>query len=364
MKIREITDYLESLAPLKTQESYDNSGLIFGDRNAEVQSALISLDCTEAIVQEAIDRNCQLIISHHPIVFRGLKSLTGSNYVERTIIKAIQNNIAIYAIHTNLDNYQYGVNARIGEKLGIQQPEILSPKKGDLIKLVTFVPHDHLSSVQDALFSNGAGQIGDYSDCSFSLKGTGTFFGNENSSPAIGESGKRESAEESRLEVVCNKYILNELVSVLLNAHPYEEVAYDCYELLNSDNTVGSGMIGELETSIPTTEFLTLLKREFKCGVIRHTDLVKTEIKRVAWCGGSGSFLLSAAKGKKADIFITGDFKYHEFFDAENQLVIADIGHFESEQFTIDLIAELLQKKFPTFAACLTGVNTNPIKYF
>lgn len=364
MKIREISNYLESLAPLSTQESYDNCGLIYGDPNAAVESALISLDCTEDIVQEAIDRNCQLIISHHPIVFKGLRKLTGANYVERTMIKAIQNNIAIYAIHTNLDNYRFGVNAKIAEKLKISNPRILSPKKGELVKLVTFVPNDHLLNVQEALFTAGAGNIGDYEDCSFSQVGTGTFKGGAATNPHLGKSGKRESTEESRLEVVCSKYAVRQVVSSLVQAHPYEEVAYDCYELLNSDSSLGSGMIGEFREAIPTLDFLSELKQTFGCGVIRHTALIKDSIKTVAWCGGAGSFLLPAAKGKKADIFITGDYKYHEFFDAENQLIIADIGHFESEQFTIDLIAELLQKKFPNFAACLTGVNTNPIKYF
>ncbi len=364
MKIQEITDYLESLAPLKTQESYDNSGLIYGDSNVELSSALISLDCTEAIVDEAIERNCQLIISHHPIIFSGLKKLRGSNYVERTVIKAIKNDIAIYAIHTNLDNYRLGVNAKIGEILGVKNGKILGPKKGDLVKLAVFCPNDYSVPVLNSMFSAGAGNIGDYSDCSFSTQGIGTFTGGEDSNPHIGESGSRQTASEEKLEVVANIYNLPKIISALIVAHPYEEVAYDCYELLNSDNSVGSGMIGELQKAISTSEFLTHIKKEFNCGLIRHTALISDTVLKIAWCGGSGSFLLNAAIGKKADIFITADYKYHDFFDADNQIIIADIGHFESEQFTIDLIADLLRKKFPTFAACLTKVNTNPVNYF
>lgn len=364
MKIGEIIQILESVAPLSTQESYDNSGLIVGDKSTEITGTLISLDCTEDIVDEAIEKGCNLIISHHPIVFKGLKKFNGKNYVERVVIKAIQNGIALYAIHTNLDNYQLGVNKMIGSKLGIEQTRILSAKENQLEKIVTYVPTEHLLQVQNALFNAGAGNIGDYSDCSFSSEGTGTYKGNEDSNPAYGEKGKRHYEAEHKLEVLVEKNKTHSAIQALLSAHPYEEVAYDVLILNNKHPYLGSGMIGELDEAVPVVEFLERLKKQFNCGVIRHTELCKTTIKKVAWCGGSGSFLLSAAKSQNADIFITADFKYHEFFDAENQIIIADIGHYESEQFTIELIRDIITKKIPTFAPCLTEHNTNPVKYF
>ncbi|MCB9223278.1 MAG: Nif3-like dinuclear metal center hexameric protein [Crocinitomicaceae bacterium] len=364
MKIREVIQPLEELAPLSSQESYDNAGLIVGDPNLECTNALISLDCTEEIVDEAIAKGCNLIISHHPIVFRGLKRLNGKNYVERTVIKAIQNNIALYASHTNLDNFQGGVNKKIGELLGIKSPKILAPVSGKLLKLIVYVPVKELEKVKDAIFEAGAGHIGNYSECSFTSEGTGTFKGNNDSNPAYGEKGVRSNEAEGRLEVLLSSHIKNRVVSAMIKSHPYEEVAYDLIPLENANLTEGAGMYGELESPMSEKEFLGVLKDKFKVGCIRHTALMNKPVKRVAWCGGAGSFLLNQAKGVNADIFITGDFKYHEFFDAENQIIIADIGHFESEQFTIELIAELIRKKIPTFAPYLTEKNTNPVIYF
>ncbi len=364
MKISEITDYLESIAPLSSQESYDNCGFITGNKNWDLKKTLISLDCTEAVVEEAIREGCNLIIAHHPIVFSGLKKITGKNYVERTLIKAIKNDIAIYAIHTNLDNYQNGVNKRIADLLNINNPKVLSPKKNTLQKLITFVPIDKADQVRNALFAAGAGNIGNYSEVSFNAKGTGTYIGNENSNPAYGTKGELNQEPEVKIEVLVSSHTSSSVVKALINAHPYEEVAYDIFKLENKNDSEGSGMFGELSKPMQIEDFLAEIKTTFKCGVIRHTDLVNQQIKRVAWCGGSGSFLLPAAKSVKADIFITGDFKYHEFFDAENEIIIADIGHYESEQFTIELIADLITKKIPTFAPCLSRINTNPVKYF
>lgn len=364
MRLHEITSYLETLAPLGTQESYDNSGLIYGDPTTEITKAMIALDCTEAVIDDAITNNCNLVIAHHPIVFKGLKKLTPSSYVERTVIKAIQNNIAIYAIHTNLDNYHLGVNKKIGELLGISSPQILAPVTGKLVKLSVFCPVEHAEIVKTALFQAGAGSIGNYDECSFSTVGSGTFRGNEEANPALGEKGIREKVNEEKIEVILTETAVGKVVCAMKDAHPYEEVAYDLIPLLNENPYSGAGMIGELDDAIMTEDFLRLLKDTFGSPVIRHTELIQPKIKRVAWCGGSGSFLLKSAIRQKADIYITGDFKYHEFFDSDNQIVIADIGHFESEQFTQQLLMDLLQKKFPTFAACLTKVNTNPVKYF
>ncbi len=364
MKIAEIINYLEGLAPLSSQESYDNSGLIVGNRKNELTNALIALDCTEVIVEEAIQKGCNLIIAHHPIVFKGLKKITGSNYVERTLIKAIQNDIAIYAIHTNLDNYQLGVNKKIGDLLGIKAPKILSPVKGKLCKISVFTPKENVTEVKKALFNAGAGAIGDYDECSFTTIGQGSFKPSENANPHNGNIGESQVGEEIKIEVIVGQHLANKCINAMLIAHPYEEVAYDLIPLLNKSENEGAGMYGNLEVPINEIDFLDLIKDRFKCGIIRHTNLRNKPIKKVAWCGGAGSFLLQTAKAKGADIFITGDFKYHEFFDAENQIIIADIGHFESEQYTIELLDALLRKNFTTFAPCLTENNTNPVKYF
>ncbi len=364
MKLNELTAYLESLAPLSSQESYDNSGLIVGDPNMEVKGALVSLDCIESVVDEAIEKKCNLVIAHHPILFKGIKRLNGSDYVQRTIQKAIKNDIALYAIHTNLDNYRFGVNAEIGQRIGLENISVLAPKSDVLAKLVVFVPDDYVESVKDAIFDAGAGSIGNYAECSFATSGTGTFLPKEGSNPFVGTEVERENALETKIEVLVSKHSLNKVIRAMKEAHPYEEVAYEAYPILNDNQFEGAGMIGNLPEAMSTRDFLTHIKQTFGCGVIRHTELLTDEIERVAYCGGAGSFLLRNAIAQEADIFITGDYKYHEFFDAENHLIIADIGHYESEQFTSNLLHGILTKKFPKFAVHLTEVNTNPINYF
>ena len=364
MKLVELTNYLESLAPLSSQESYDNSGLIVGDPQMEITGALVSLDCIESIVDEAIEKKCNVVIAHHPILFKGLKRLNGSDYVQRTILKAIKNDIALYAIHTNLDNFRYGVNAEIGKRIGLENIQVLAPKKDVLTKLVVFVPDEYVESVMSALFEAGAGSIGNYGECSFSTSGTGTFLPMEGSDPFSGQEGERENSLETKIEVLVSKHNLNGVIRAMKEAHPYEEVAYEAYPILNENNFEGAGMIGMLLEPMATTDFLKHLKSTFNCGIIRHTELVEDTVQRVAYCGGAGSFLLRNALSQKADIFITGDYKYHEFFDADQQIIIADIGHYESEQYTSNLLEGILTKKFPKFAVHLTGVNTNPINYF
>ncbi len=363
MKIKEITNYLEELAPLSYQESYDNAGLIVGDRETKVKGILVCLDSTEEIVEEAIEKGCNLIVAHHPIVFGGLKTITGKNYVERTVLKAIKNDIAIYAIHTNLDNVIDGVNGMIASKLGLKNIKVLAPKPNMLKKLITYVPTKHKEKVLSALFESGAGNIGNYSECSFSIKGKGSYWANEKATPYIGDSSKRHIEEEVKVEVVYTKDIENRVVGALLAVHPYEEVAYDLISLTNVSDRIGAGIVGELEEEVEAMEFLKSLKVSLKTNCVRHTKPLNKKIKRVALCGGAGSFLLNNAKRAGADIFITGYFKYHEFFDAENQLVIADVGHFESEQFTIEHLVSVLKEKFSTFAVRVTKKETNPIQY-
>jgi dinuclear metal center YbgI/SA1388 family protein len=364
MEIKEITRYLEDLAPLSSQESYDNSGLIVGDPSKKVTNVLVSLDCVESTIQEAIDKGCELIIAHHPIVFKGLKRFNGSDYVQRTVIKAIKNDIAIYAIHTNLDNYRFGVNYEIGKRLGLKNLSVLSPKSQVLNKVICYIPEDHLAVVSQAMFDAGAGNIGDYSECGFSTEGTGTYKPEEGAQPFEGEKEIRSEVKEVKFEAIVSSHKIGAVVNAMMIAHPYEEVAYEIYPMITSNQYEGSGMVGDLENEVEEAEFLKQIKNDFNCGVIRHTKLSGKKVKKVAFCGGAGSFLLNAAKRSGADFFITGDFKYHEFFDAENKIVIADIGHFESEQFTSNRIAEILTKKFATFAVHLTEVNTNPINYF
>ncbi|WP_020533488.1 Nif3-like dinuclear metal center hexameric protein [Flexithrix dorotheae] len=364
MKIKNITNYLESIAPLAYQESYDNAGLITGESGWEVNGILTTLDCTEVIVEEAIQKNCNLIVAHHPIVFSGLKKINGKNYVEKTIIKAIKNDIAIYAIHTNLDNVNNGVNAMICEKLGLTGLKTLSPKKNILTKLTTFVPKANKEEVLEALSKAGAGNIGNYSNCSFQLEGTGTFQPNEVAKPHIGKANKLESVEEIRLEVILPSYLEGQVLNALKTAHPYEEVAYYLHNLENKYEQIGSGMTGNLPDPLPAKEFLAYLKEKMDLKVIRHTPLVKDSVKKIAVCGGAGSFLLKKAIGARADIFITGDFKYHEFFDAEDKIIIADVGHFESETYTRDLLKRMLEKEFKNISILVSEVNTNPVGYF
>jgi len=338
-KLKEITNYLENLAPLSLQESYDNAGLIVGDANIEVSSVLIALDVTEEIVDEAINKKVQLIVAHHPIVFSGLKKITGRSYVERSLIKAIKNDIAIYAAHTNLDSVTGGVNSKICEKLKLQDCRILQPAAGQLKKLVTFIPVDHSDKVREAVFNAGAGNIGNYDSCGYATNGTGSFRGDENSQPFIGEKGKIHSEKEIRFETIFPAYLQGKIIQALLNSHPYEEVAYDIYALENKFDKVGMGMVGFLPAPISEKEFLSLLKNTFNAGVIKHTALLGREVKKIAVCGGSGSFLLKQAIAARADFFVSGDFKYHQFFDAEKKIIIADIGHFESEQSKIQLVS-------------------------
>ncbi len=364
MKIAEIISYLESIAHPSLQEDYDNAGLITGDKNWACSGAIISLDATEAVVQEAIDKKCNLVIAHHPIVFRGLKKINGKNYIERTVIKAIKNDIAIYAIHTNLDNVQQGVNGMIAEKLGLINCKVLAPKAAMLSKLHVFVPQAHAEQVRNAMFEAGAGHIGNYSECSFNTSGTGTFKAENGTNPFVGEIGKQQHEDEIKIETIFPVWLQAKLINAVKAVHPYEEVAYDVLPLGNTFEQIGSGIVGELVGSMEENDFLQQLKKVFMVPVVRHTAKTNKPVKKVAVCGGAGSFLISSAIGAGADFFITADVKYHEFFDANDRLVIADIGHYESEQFTIALLAGFLQEKFPTFAALKTEVKTNPVHYF
>jgi dinuclear metal center YbgI/SA1388 family protein len=364
MQISDIIRFLETLAPPSLQEGYDNAGLITGQFNWPCTGILCTLDATEAVVMEAVEKKCNLIVAHHPIIFGGLKKINGKNYVEKTVIAAIKNDVAIYAIHTNLDNVLQGVSGRMAERLGLEKCSVLAPKSGLLKKLFTFVPTAHAEAVRQAIFAAGAGHIGNYSECSFGAAGTGTFKAGEGAKPFVGNLGSRHEEPELKLEAVFPAWLQADVVQALCAAHPYEEVAYDVVSLDNQYDKAGSGLVGYLPEPLPEQLFLQQVKTAFGLSALRHTPLINRPIKKVALCGGAGSFLISKALGVGADAYITADVKYHEFFDANDRLLLADIGHWESEQFTTDLLFEQLQGKYPTFAVQKTGVRTNPVHYF
>jgi len=362
MEVKSIAQIIESFAPLALQESYDNAGLLVGNPDMLTTGALLCIDVTEAVIDEAIALNVNLVISHHPLIFNGLKKITGQNEVQRCVIKAIKHDIAIYAAHTNIDNVIEGVNGRIADKIGLIRRKVLQPKQ-NLLKLITFVPKLHVQRVREAIFEAGAGTIGNYDSCSFNAEGYGSFRANENAKPFVGETDKIHYEEEVKIEVILPDYLSDKVLISMIKSHPYEEPAYDIIPLRNRFDNVGSGIVGELSDSIDEEVFLQQLKTIFGIKTIRHTALRGKPISKVAICGGSGSFLIPDAIKSKADIFISGDIKYHEFFQSENKIIIADLGHFETEQFTKDIFCDIIQKKIPTFAVHISKINTNPIIY-
>ncbi len=355
---------LEEWAPPALQESYDNARLICGDPGQIVSGVLCCLDCTEDVVAEAQSLGCNVIVAHHPILFRPIKSLTGKNYVERTLLAAIRAKIAIYALHTNLDAVHNGVNKQLAERLDLGELSILDPRRDLLLKLVTFAPKQEASALRQALFEAGAGVISNYDHCSFNLDGLGTFRGNEQSNPVVGKRGEEAHEPETRIEVILPRHLEQQVLRQLKAAHPYEEVAYDLYPLLNEHPQVGLGMLGELPEALSEPDFLNLLKERLRIPCVRHSPLTGLPIKRVAICGGAGVFLLNKAVQAGAQAFVTADIKYHEFFDPEGRILLADAGHYETEQFTPALIASYLSGKFGNFALRLTSMVTNPVNYF
>jgi dinuclear metal center YbgI/SA1388 family protein len=363
IKIKDITACIEEIAPLTYAEDFDNVGLLVGNYNTAVTGVLVTLDTLENVVEEAIHKKCNLIISFHPIIFSGLKKFNGNNYVERVVMKAIKNDIAIYAMHTALDNSFQGVNAKICEVLELQNNKVLIPQKNTLKKLTTYAPLNNAKEVRLALFKAGAGNIGNYDNCSYNTDGFGTYRGNENSNPAIGEKGKLHTENEIQISVIFEKHNEKKILAALFKVHPYEEVAYDIIPLDNLHQEIGIGMVGELTEEKSELEFLAFLKKKMNAKGIRHSKLLGKPIKKVAVLGGSGSFAIKNAIRSEADIYVTSDIKYHEFYKAESKLIIADIGHYESEQFTKNLLVDILTKKFLNFAIILSNKNTNPIYY-
>ncbi|ESU26402.1 hypothetical protein FLJC2902T_28890 [Flavobacterium limnosediminis JC2902] len=371
MQIKEILSVLEEMAPLAYAEDFDNVGLLVGDANTEATGVLVCHDALESVIDEAVSKKCNLIVCFHPILFSGLKKITGKNYVERAVIKAIKNDIAIYAVHTALDNHKQGVNKIFCNALGLINTKILIPKQNFIQKLVTYTIPENVEELRNALFDAGAGKIGNYEDCSFNSKGIGTYMGNEESNPEIGERFEFVENEEIKIEVIFEKHLQSKILKALFTTHVYEEVAYEIYDLQNAHQNIGLGMIGELPQEMNETDFLKFVKEKIDCGGIRHSQFLNKSIKKVAVLGGSGSFAIKNAIASGADAFLTADLKYHQFYEAENKLLLADIGHFESERFTKNHIVDYLTKKISNFAPSspfggiiLSQENTNPVKYF
>jgi dinuclear metal center YbgI/SA1388 family protein len=364
MKIKEIISYLESYAPLSLQEPYDNAGLLIGDREWEVSQVLCTLDVNVVVVEEAIRKRCNLIISHHPLIFHALKKLSGTGSVQQTIVKAVKADIAIYAMHTNFDNSFHGLNEYICKQIGLSGCAILSPVKGMLSKLVTFCPTDHAEKVRNALFDAGAGRIGKYDNCSYSGSGEGTFRASDEANPFVGEKNVIHHEPEVRIEVIYPVYLEQNLISALIRSHPYEEVAYDLYPLSNAYPEAGAGMIGNLDSAMEQEAFLKKIKSVISIPVLRVSGKEGQPIRKVAVCTGSGSFLINHAFNSGADALLTADLKYHDFFDAPGNMLLIDIGHFESETFAKEIIVDILIRKFPNFAFLISEINTNPIRYY
>ena len=363
MKIKEIVSALERFAPLPLQDGFDNAGLQIGLTEAEATGALLCLDVTEAVLDEAIALGYNLVISHHPLIFKGYKSITGKDYVERCILKAIKNDIVIYSAHTNLDNAQGGVNYKIAEKMGLKNLKVLEPKENSLVKLVTFVPNAQADRVREALFAAGCGSIGNYDSCSYNLKGEGTFRANEGTHPFCGTIGELHYEDEVRIETILPAYKKAEVVKTLLSVHPYEEPAFDLYPLQNDWSQAGAGVVGELAEPETELEFLKRIKKIFEVGCVRHNKLTGREIQKVALCGGAGAFLLPRAIRAGADVFVTGEIRYHDYFGHEDEILMAEIGHYESEQYTKEIFYSIIRDLFPNFALQMSKINTNPIKY-
>jgi dinuclear metal center YbgI/SA1388 family protein len=364
MKLKVLTSYLDSVIPLSFQEDYDNAGLQVGEPQKEITSAIVCLDVTEAVISEAISSQCDLIVSHHPLIFKGIKSLTGKTYIERILSEAIRKDIAIYSAHTNLDMLANGVSRKMAEKTGLKEVTVLAPLEKTLIKLVTYIPESHFKDVRDAVFEAGAGVIGNYDNCGFSSSGTGSFRGNEKTNPFRGEIGKVHSEKEIRFETVLFSYLQDKVITALKNSHPYEEVAYDLYALENKNIEIGLGCVGLLDKPLSEDDFLKLISGIFGAKGIRYSKLTGKNISKVAFCGGSGASLLNRAINSGADVFVTADIKYHDFFRTENKILLVDAGHFETEKFSVEILKDLIIKKFPKFAVRFSETNTNPINYF
>lgn len=362
MKVKEIASAIERVAPLYLQESYDNAGMQVGDPDSVITGVVLCTDVRECIVDEAIACGANLIISHHPLIFHGLKKLTGRNYVERTVLKAIRHGVSIYCAHTNLDNARGGVSYKMAEKLGMKNVEVLDPQVGTQRKIVVFVPQAQAADVEQAMWRAGAGTLGDYDRCSYRVEGEGRFHALDGANPFAGEVGEDHVENEVRVEVLVNKARCSAVIVAMLAAHPYEEPAFDVIPLENADRYSGSGVIGDIE-EIGGSDFMHRLKEAFGVDTVRFSGNLDRKVKRVALCGGAGSFLAGKAMSMGADVYVTGDMKYHEFQGNEERIILADIGHYESEQYTKEIFADIIASLHPDFEVKYANEEQNQVKY-
>ncbi len=364
MQIQDIIRFLEEIFPSQYAEDFDNTGLLTGDENAELKGVLVAHDAIEPVIDEAVKKSCNLVVAFHPIIFNGLKSITGKNYVEKAVIKAIKNDIAIYSPHTAVDNHYKGVSFWTAQVLGLENIRILIPAGKTVKQLVTYVPEEHAEKVRLAMFKAGAGHIGEYEECSYNLEGYGTFKPSDSANPYVGEKGKRHIEPETRISVIFPKHLTGRVLQAMLEAHPYEEPAYEIFQIENKNPEIGLGIIGEFSEGMDKEDFLKLLKEKLQAPFIKHSDFQKEKVEKVAVLGGSGAFAIDAAKKAGADAFVSGDFKYHDFFKSEGKILLTDVGHFESERFVAEKLTEIISKKFPKFAIIKSETITNPVKYF
>lgn len=363
-KVSEIINCITDVAPLQLQEDYDNSGLLVGDPNNEVESALITFDITEEAIDEAIEKNCKLIISHHPIIFKGLKKLTQQTYIERIVAKAIRNDIALACMHTNLDNSDRGVSMALARQLGLEDIRILDPMKNRLAQIVVFCPVEQAESVRHAMCEAGAGHTGNYGQCAFQVHGKGSFKALEGSHPFVGKHNELHFEDEIRIETIVPDFLVGKVVAAMKHVHPYEEPAYNIYPVGNEYGKAGGGAFGKLGNPTDEKEFLNIVRQKLGIPCLKHSRLTGRKIEKVAVCGGSGAFLISKAISCGADIYITSDIKYHDYFDADGKIILVDAGHYETEQFSKEIIKGLINEKFPKFATLISERTTNPVHYY
>lgn len=361
--LKEIANCFEAMAPLSHQESYDNSGIQLGEPDKQIDSALVTLDLNEQVAEEAIRLGVDLIVTHHPLIFKPLKQISGATPTERMVIGCLRHDIAVYACHTNLDASPQGVSHYLARKLGITNGTLLEPRQGLFTKLVVYIPAHAFPKVREALFQAGAGTMGDYEQCGFSAHGLGSFLPGKETHPYVGTPEQFHEEPEVRFETLFPSRLKKRVVEALMASHPYEEPAFDLFPLLNASNDAGFGWVGNLPEPLSAGHFLEKLKEKLACGALRYSTPPSRPIQKVAICGGSGSDLLGLAIAAGADAFVTADLKYHAFQAAEGALLLVDAGHYETEQFTKELFYDVLTKKFNNFAVHISKVKTNPINY-
>ncbi len=368
MTCKEIIKYFEEWAPKEIAWQKDNVGLQVGSLNNKLNNILLCLELHDQVIDDAIKKNCNLIISHHPLLFQPLKKIDLQNDKNSKLIeKLIKNNITLYSAHTNLDFTKEGVSFELAKKLKLNNIDFLVHQNSNQYKLSVFVPVDFVDKVANAIFENGGGRIGEYTNCSFRTKGNGTFKGSGNSNPYLGEKNKIELVEEIKLEVLVDSWKLKKILTAIFETHPYEEVAYDIYPLANSNKNYGAGTIGELDKPMHQKQFLDYVADNLKIKNFRYSK-GNNKIKKVALCGGAGSDLVKDALNSGADAFITADLKYHTFQDANEKILLIDAGHYETEIHSLDEVKRKLShytigKNINTKIFKYEG-STNPIFFY